>query len=1193
MPLLTWIQKLLGVPERFDQRRSAPIRRRRREELVHLFLTRLEDRRVLNADFALVGDVLTLDQFTEVATESLEIRDNADDTKVDFVLADGVWTNVGDASPDAAVNANVLTVNKSALASIFVNDNGNADAGIDFDVTFGGVDLASIDLTFQNGVGDVTQTGTVMVSTLDVDAASVLLNQGGNDFGTLAVTTTAGATLADVNGLALATSSVGTDFSVTVGGSISNAAGGAVISVGGNLSLSAGGDLGADGDELHVQVAGTARFAATASDIFITSDQDLEVDEITTGGGADEVRISATGNANLTLSGAGGYTSVETDLFFLSTADGDLTIQTTPLAVGALDVQTTAGDVVIAADTSATDGVTIQTGGRFTLNAGVTLSSADGAVTVASAGPILLDSGSLIQTADGGITLGGVPDPLLTAATGNSVQVQGIRLDSAALESTGGDIRLRGQGHTDAAASDLVGVLLENGSTITSLSGIIEIHGTAGAGLDRNFGVHLLGAGTLVTSGTGAISITGFGAGTQDFNDGIRLSGGAAVESTGAGLAGTIMFVGTASLAGRDRNNGILLTGADTRVAAFDAAIELTGTGHGSGIRSRGIQIDSGASVESTGAGSILLEGTGSTNGSSDGDHGVIIGGTGGVGAQQGDLTIVGIAVPDTKGLFLQNLATIGFATGTGDITLTTDEVTLRVGAFIQGLGDLVIQSFNAETTVGLGDGGGAETATHHLGQGELSVIQDGFNSITIGRADGTGRIIVGDASFLDPLTLRNPGAGSDGIEVTVSLVVDGSLTFDTGGPIDVDGPLQAAGDIALLSSGGAISINADIQTAAGQADHVRMATTGAGTLTLGVLVGYTNVDTDHFELSTEDGLLTIQSDPLGVATLELTNTGTGSVDVSADVSTTAGVSVHTQAADASISGQLSGDGGLTKSGSGTLILANHTNNYTGATFVNAGTLLVDGQIGALTPAGDVTVLNLATLGGSGDINADVFVQSGGTLSPGSSPGILAINDLNLDSGAIYLVEFNVADPGPPATFDFDQLFVRGEVNLNADAGAGATLTFDFGAGFNTAISEGDQFIIIDNDGTDDDVLGEFNGLPEGFAIANFGGSTFSARVTYMGGDGNDVVLVIEAGISVLSQGVTIIRQNLGNIEILTGATEADALLNLFQSVPIADAVTLGITISGRDDLGDLLIVDYGSSPDFTGGEFNVPIFFY
>lgn len=62
----------------------------------------------------------------------------------------------------------------------------------------------------------------------------------------------------------------------------------------------------------------------------------------------------------------------------------------------------------------------------------------------------------------------------------------------------------------------------------------------------------------------------------------------------------------------------------------------------------------------------------------------------------------------------------------------------------------------------------------------------------------------------------------------------------------------------------------------------------------------------------------------------------------------------------------------VTKSGTGTLILSG-ANTYSGATAVNAGTLLVKNSIGS----GAVTVASTATLGGTGTIGGNVTWQSG------------------------------------------------------------------------------------------------------------------------------------------------------------------------------------------------------------------------
>ncbi|MFO0868155.1 MAG: PKD domain-containing protein [Pirellulales bacterium] len=110
-------------------------------------------------------------------------------------------------------------------------------------------------------------------------------------------------------------------------------------------------------------------------------------------------------------------------------------------------------------------------------------------------------------------------------------------------------------------------------------------------------------------------------------------------------------------------------------------------------------------------------------------------------------------------------------------------------------------------------------------------------------------------------------------------------------------------------------------------------------------------------------------------------------------------------------------------------------------------------------------------------------------VNPGTdtTPGLLNI-------GTAQLYSYNVQLTGSTPGSEYDQLRVTGGVSL-----AGDTLTVTLG--YVPAL--GEQFVVIDNDGVDP-VTGNFRDLPEGSLLVL---GTTALRITYAGGDGNDVVL--------------------------------------------------------------------------------------
>src|SRR5262249_54992943 len=132
-----------------------------------------------------------------------------------------------------------------------------------------------------------------------------------------------------------------------------------------------------------------------------------------------------------------------------------------------------------------------------------------------------------------------------------------------------------------------------------------------------------------------------------------------------------------------------------------------------------------------------------------------------------------------------------------------------------------------------------------------------------------------------------------------------------------------------------------------------------------------------------------------------------------------------------------------------------------------------------------------------------VQANSATHIAPGDSPGILSTGSVTFAAGSALDMEIGSVGPGNGAGFH-DQLNVTGSVTISARAPLGVASL----GGFPPAA--GNEYILIKND-LSDAVSGNFSGLPEGAVVSNnFLGSGLTARITYRGGDGNDVAIVVD-----------------------------------------------------------------------------------
>ncbi len=179
--------------------------------------------------------------------------------------------------------------------------------------------------------------------------------------------------------------------------------------------------------------------------------------------------------------------------------------------------------------------------------------------------------------------------------------------------------------------------------------------------------------------------------------------------------------------------------------------------------------------------------------------------------------------------------------------------------------------------------------------------------------------------------------------------------------------------------------------------------------------------------------------------------------------------------------------------GGGELEVDNGVNLGSGKTLTGEGTVDANVNLFTGTVAGNLTI----------DGALDGSQASGGTVTPGFSPGTLNTGDFTLSSTDTLNMEVDgVTTPGT----DYDRINVTGTATLYG--------TLDFTMSDLTGATIGDSVVLISNDGVDS-TLGQFSGYFDtvlvGGALASGSFVTINGEswlITYVGGDGNDVELI-------------------------------------------------------------------------------------
>lgn len=366
-------------------------------------------------------------------------------------------------------------------------------------------------------------------------------------------------------------------------------------------------------------------------------------------------------------------------------------------------------------------------------------------------------------------------------------------------------------------------------------------------------------------------------------------------------------------------------------------------------------------------------------------------------------------------------------------------------------------------------------------------------NNLVLGANVSVSKVnlgVTGSTLNLQSNTLTYAGATSCGTSLISALSGSGTLSI-TGDRINVTG--------ANTSFTGPINVTGNAAIGVGSLGTAAGATTVSGGGKLSVVTQQNVTSAEPFTLGgtgyfgAAQGYLECAGGGGTTSTLTLTGGVTLSSDFVYDGDNNTVINEpytangHTFVVGSGVSGSLTTPQGVVSAPEETIAL-----DGTSSTLVVIG----NKQTGVLNGTRDtIAVLNGGLLKGTGTATT-VNVNQGGKIAPGNSPGTLTIlNELTL-SGTY---EAEVLNTGTYDKLVVGQNYTAGSnaVSLYSDS----TLSPVLSSGW--SVKQGDKFTIIDNKSTTA-VSGTFTGLAEG-AQLSISGVTFS--ISYVGGDGNDVVL--------------------------------------------------------------------------------------
>ncbi len=684
--------------------------------------------------------------------------------------------------------------------------------------------------------------------------------------------------------------------------------------------------------------------------------------------------------------------------------------------------------------------------------------------------------------------------------SGASSSSFGVMVVNQSLITAGGvaDVIIEGNGCTNCNGASNIGVNLETNASIVG-NGEVIVTGNGGgtASSNGNMGVHLNESSTIRTTSTGDgdIFVTGVaGQGSGGNLRGVMINSFCSIRNLGSG---NITVKGTGRESTGNFNIGVHVLGL---ISALEGDVTVTGFGGGTGASNNnyGVAVlhsgSASAAISAIGGGNVSVTGNGAYDANGQSNHGVYVSGSlSSISAIGGNIQVTGKgggtnASGNNVGVYVQNQ---GFIRASVTGTIQVDGIggkgsgSGNRGVFVESSG--FINASNGDVTItgkGVGTGSAALAEGITVASGAVTVssegniVLDGTGGATTGnenygiQIDGDGRVVtVGDGD----ITMTGKGGGSGPSNRGIGILVRFNGLVQAGGALTMrgtGGPGVGGNNIGVSISGTSIVSSRDGDTQITGIEGIGSGSNGLVTANTATITSQSNIT------------LIANSVVIGTSS----NITTGADQTVTIRPLTNGVAINLGPTGDPLGGPLQlTDAELDRVSAGTLVIGH----------AQSGTITQSQPI--TRPAQTDVYLHSS---GSIFVNVSAISTAGGLLTFHAAQGVfpaasgvdVQVGTVAFAPGTTLMIQINGLIPD----VNYSQLNVQGGVDLT-----GARLSIS-----GTFIQpQCNQIVIINNDGTDP-VVGTFDGMPEGFIFANYLGSGKNVGISYVGGDGNDVVLI-------------------------------------------------------------------------------------